>query len=244
MTPSLISSYCRSHDITLLEGLNLIANAIRQASDTKSSVIPVEEEGEIGFVAQTTMGETREINLKPSLLKKASAKLASLVQRHQSSKEIDLLQDKKRQREIVKGVIDDRSANGWFINLPNIRAFMPIKEAIEGEVKLGLYANRQSLYFEIVSSSRERNGKPRVILSRRSLFLAKAIAENHFSIYGFVSLKRQAGVKQTIIVRAYPQKHHQTLYQSYFPSERIIYRKMLIDGTIAPYNGRRKETRR
>jgi hypothetical protein len=235
MTPSLLTSYCRSHDLTLLDGFNLISSAIKQASNSTNDIIPIEDEkGEISFVTRTQSGEFRPIELKPSLLTKTGKRLESLVQRYQSNKEIDLLRSNKEKSEIVLGTIDERVTNGWFVSLTNIRAFMPIKEAIEGEAKLGLYDIGTALRFEIVSSGKERNGKPRVILSRRNGRLAKSIAEYQFSIYGFVSLKRKAGEKQTIIIRAYPQKQHQAIYQSCFPSERIIYRKMLIDGSIAP----------
>ncbi|MDR2151499.1 MAG: hypothetical protein LBO72_01645 [Helicobacteraceae bacterium] len=183
--------------------------------------------------------------MKPSLLEKSSRKLEKLVQRYQSSKEIDNLQSNKERKEIVTGAISDRVANGWFVNLPNIRGFMPLKEAIEGEAKLGLYTNGQSLYFEIVSSSKEKNGKPRVILSRRNAYLARNVAESIFAMYGFVSLKRQAGIKQTIIVRAYPQKQHKAIYQSLFPAERMIFHKLLPDGTIKiPTKQEAKEMRK
>jgi hypothetical protein len=247
MTLSHLTSYCLSHDLTLLEGFNLISSAIKQASNSASNIVPIEDDkGAIGFVIQTADGEFRAIEMKPSLLEKSSRKLERLVQRYQLSKETGLLQSNKEKREIVRGAIDDSVPNGWFVNLPNIRAFMPIKEAVEKEAGLGLYSNnRQSLYFQIVSSSREKNGKPRVILSRRSVKLSKAIAEDTFAMYGFVSLKRQAGIKQTILVRAYPQKHHQALYQSYFPTERLIFHKLMPDGTIKrPTRDKAKEMRR
>ncbi|MDR1911306.1 MAG: hypothetical protein LBQ52_03020 [Helicobacteraceae bacterium] len=241
MTNKTILDYCRSHDLTLLDGLSLISRAVKNATKTQNSIVPIENEnGEISFSAQTGSGEFRAINMKQALLSKTSSQLAKLVQHYQSSKEVNLLQYKNLDQKIVVGTIDDQVVNGWFVNLPNVRAFMPLKKAVEAEANQGYYVAGQALHFVITLSGLERNGKPKVILSRKSALIAKAIAENLFAMYGYVDLKRKAGEKQTIIVRAYPQKHHQAQYQDYFPTERIVFHKLMPDGTIKKPERKRK----
>jgi ribosomal protein S1 len=175
---AVITEYCRSHDISVLEGLTLISQAVKQATNSVANVMPIEDDrGEIGFFTQTSSGEFRSIEMRPNFFSKARKKLESLVQQRQFAQEIEQLQTNKQDGKIARGTVIEEKANGRFINLPNIRAFLPLGEAIEQEASQGCYEIGQSLYFAIISSDKERSGKPRVILSRRGAYLAASVAD-------------------------------------------------------------------
>jgi hypothetical protein len=229
MKIDLIEEYCRSRNLSLIDGLALISAAVSKATNTRCVVTPeIDEAMEIGFYANNA----RPINMKPSTLSAASGYLEKMALAKENAKEIKRLNE-IRQSAVVSGAIDQATNNGWFVILPELRAFMPLGEAIEEEASGGYYAKGSVLQFAVASSGIRPRGAPRVILSRRLAILAQTIAARIFAVYGFVSLKRQAGVKQTILLRAYPQKQHQAIYQAYFPAERVIFRKLLSDGTIA-----------
>jgi hypothetical protein len=239
-TTNLIKEFCKEKGIEYVEGLTLVMEAVRYASKSKNNVYPFEEEfGDIVFCAQSISGERRAINMKPNVLTAAIKRLKTLVERKQLN---DSLINSRQSQTVVRGTFGDRARNGYYIALPNAKAFMPLERSVKQEEEAESYRAGKALHFAVLSSGAQRNGLPRIALSRRSVAVAKEVAEHTFAMYGFVNVKRMAGIKQTILLRAYPQRDHQTLYQSYFPTERITYRKMLIDGTIAPYNGRRKET--
>lgn len=237
-TASLIKEFCKERNVEYIDGLTLIMEAVQYASKSRNAVYPYEDEsGGILFCAQSIAGDRRAINMKPSVLRKAVKRLETLVERKRFR---DSSADTRQSQTIVRGTFDDRARNGYYVILPNSRAFMPFDQSVKQEAETGSYKRGKTLHFAVLSSNAQRNGLPRVILSRRSIAIARELAEHTFSMYGFVNVKRMAGIKQTILLRAYPQRHHQEHYQSFFPSERIVYRKMLIDGTIAASDKRRK----
>jgi hypothetical protein len=224
-----LNDYCRSHNLSLVEGLALISAAVSKATNTQYGVTPeINENKEIGFY----VNNSRIINMKPSTITTASKYLEKTALARAIAKEAERLNQDAESQTLTNGTIDEATNNGYFVTLPNLRAFMPLKEAIGQEAKTGCYAIGATLWFSVVSSSVRRGGKPRVILSRRSALLARTIAERFFASYGFIDIKRKAGVKQTILLRAFPSRELQLKYQSYFPTERIVYQKLTSDGTI------------
>jgi hypothetical protein len=212
--------------------------AISKATHTRYGVTPqIDGEQEISFYANNA----RPINIKPSAIYAAGKHLEKMVLKRENAQEVVRLNQAAKSATLTSGIISGATNNGWFVNLPNIIAFMPIKEAIGKEADTGLYAIGAALQFAIVSSSIRRGSKPsRVILSRRSALLARTIAERLLSRYGFIDIKRKAGVKQTILLRAFPSRELQLTYQSYFPTERIVYQKLTLDGEIKRGERRRR----
>jgi hypothetical protein len=204
--------------------------AVRYASRSKNSVYPYEEEfGDIVFYAQSISGDRRPINMKSATLQKAVKRLKTLVERRKLD---ESLARSKQSQSVVRGTFEDRSRNGYYVLLPNSRAFMPIEHSVTQEADAGSYRSGKTLHFAVVSSNAQKNGLPRVILSRRSIIVAKEVAEHTFASYGFIDIKRKAGLKQTILLRAFPSRELQLKHQSYFPTERIVYQKLTSDGTI------------
>jgi hypothetical protein len=241
MQTNAVKEFCKENSIEYADGLALIMEAVKYASKSKSAVYPYEQDGEIGFYAQTMSGEHRAINMKEAVLHKAVARLKLLVKRYRITESVN----KTRQaQKVVRGTFDDRSHNGYYIVLPNSRAFMPFDQSVKTEAEAGCYRIGKTLHFAIVSAS-DNKGRPKIILSRRSPIVAKEIAERHFAPYGFVNVKRISGIKQTILLRAFPSRELQIKYQSLFPTERIVFHKLMPDGTIKrPTRQEAKEMRK
>jgi hypothetical protein len=227
-----LAEYFRGHDIDLFEGIMLIEVAVKRAVRSGSQISAVNEEGEIKFYAITADSEYRPIKFKQAVLDSITSHLANIVQNYQLSKAVEQAQSQVDQKEVIRGVISSKTPSGYFVNIGASFAFMPIKESVKTEAVKNLYNVGSPLSFAIIDVGFDRSGIPKILLSRRSSFLSLTIARSIFAKYNFVRIKRKAGIKQTILLRAFPQKEDQVKYRAHFPTEKINYQKLNYDGSI------------
>lgn len=137
------------------------------------------------------------------------------------------LASKQKEKSIVFGVVQRKTANGYFVHTGVGQGFMPYRFSIESEQKAGIYATGSRLAFYVQNVSLGKKKKVEIQLSRISRKLNFFHVNGIFSKFGVIcsNIRRKPGVYVKFYIDAKPSKELTAELRKAFVSERIIYRK-------------------